>query len=207
LLKSLLPVFGAFLLVFGIYQFFWVIPNQKIENVKIAADKTELSQKEFYELQNSIRQTFIQALGGAALLLGLYFTAKTLRTTQEGQITDRFTKAIEQLGNKKHLTVRLGGIYALERIARDSSKDHWQIMEVLMAYIRDNALWPQEDSQPLAEGQLLEEKHSEQKDQPSSSPKGPPPKPATDIQAVLTVLGRRIQSSDRGWLDLAEDWS
>src|SRR5207247_3128017 len=107
--------------------------------------------KEVYELRNSIRQTFAQALGllggligGAVLLLGLYYTAQTLRTsqeslrvTQEGQITERFTKAIQHLGDKAGLTVRLGGIYALERIARDSAKDHWQIMEVLTAYVRD----------------------------------------------------------------------
>ena len=34
-------------------------------------------------------------------------------------MTDRYTKAIEQLGSDK-LDVRIGGIYALERVARDS---------------------------------------------------------------------------------------
>ncbi len=38
-----------------------------------------------------------------------------------------------------NLEVRLGGIYALERIARDSPKDHWTIMEVLTAYVRENS--------------------------------------------------------------------
>ena len=38
-------------------------------------------------------------------------------------MTDRYTKAIEQLGSDK-LDVRIGGIYALERIALDSDKDH-----------------------------------------------------------------------------------
>jgi hypothetical protein len=35
---------------------------------------------------------------------------RTYRLTQQGQITDRYTKAIEQLGSDK-LDVRLGGIY------------------------------------------------------------------------------------------------
>mgnify|MGYP006276446707 CR=1 FL=1 len=35
--------------------------------------------------------------------------------------------------------VRIGGIYALERIAQDSLRDHVQIMEILTAYIRENA--------------------------------------------------------------------
>jgi hypothetical protein len=195
--KRLLQGLGALLLLALVVQYYWVIPNQQIASVKIAADKAELTTKEFYDLRNSIRQTFAQALGGAALLLGLYLTTRTLgisqetlRTNQEGQITERFGKAIEHLGDKDRLTVRLGGIYALERIARDSPKDHWQIMEVLTAYVRDNAPWlPQSNPVTVV------------------YPPSPSPKPATDIQAVLTVLGRRIRSSDRErghQLDLAE---
>jgi hypothetical protein len=48
---------------------------------------------------------------------------RTHELTEQGQVTDRYTKAIEQLGSKE-LDVRIGGIYALERIARDSAKDH-----------------------------------------------------------------------------------
>jgi hypothetical protein len=54
--------------------------------------------------------------------------------TEQGQVTDRYTKAIEQLG-ADNLDVRLGGIYALERIARDSAADHPTVVEVLAAFI------------------------------------------------------------------------
>src|SRR5262249_53416806 len=37
------------------------------------------------------------------------------------------------------LEVRLGGIYALERIAHDSERDRGPILEVLMAYVRTNS--------------------------------------------------------------------
>src|SRR5207248_11751254 len=71
-------------------------------------------------------------------------TQAKLDVDREAQITNRFTQAIGQLGaelkdGKPDLEVRLGGIYALERIARDSSRDHWTIMEVLTAYVRQNA--------------------------------------------------------------------
>ena len=70
-------------------------------------------------------------LGAGLFAAGaLIFTARNLilyRRTNEiaeqGQVTDRYTKAIEQLGSDK-LDVRIGGIYALERIARDSARDH-----------------------------------------------------------------------------------
>jgi hypothetical protein len=63
------------------------------------------------------------------------------RLNRHGQITERFTRAIDQLGNES-LDVRLGVIYALERIAKDSRHDHPQVVEILTAYIREHAPWP-----------------------------------------------------------------
>jgi hypothetical protein len=68
----------------------------------------------------------------------LAFTALNFNLSREGQVTDRYTKAIEQLGSDK-LDVRIGGIYALERVARDSAKDHPTVMEVLTAFIREHS--------------------------------------------------------------------
>jgi hypothetical protein len=92
-------------------------------------------------VQNQVRTTLLQGLGGVALLLGAYFTWRQLRIAREGQITERFTRAIDQLGHD-HLDVRLGGIYALERIARDSPADRATIGEVLTAFVRSHAPWP-----------------------------------------------------------------
>jgi hypothetical protein len=102
-----------------------------------------------------------QILGGTALLSGLYFTWRTLQVNREGQITDRFTRAIDQLGKtddkgRKLFEIRLGGIYALERIARESEEDHWPIMEVLTAYIRKHAPWPPEEGQQGEEDAAIE---------------------------------------------------
>ena len=59
--------------------------------------------------ENDIRTTLLQALAGATLLVGLYFTGRTFQLNREGQVTERFTRAIDQLGSDK-LDVRLGGI-------------------------------------------------------------------------------------------------
>lgn len=98
--------------------------------------------------------TLAQILAGTALLSGLYFTWRAQQLTQrgqeenqrntqeqlrlirEGQITERFTKAIDQLGNETRTEIRLGGIYALERIAKESEEDYWPIMEILTEYVR-----------------------------------------------------------------------
>lgn len=79
--------------------------------------------------------TLVTALTAIAALV---FTGLSLNATLQGQYTDRYTKAIEQLGHQgpEGLQVRLGGVYALERLARDSPRDQPTIIEVLSAFIR-----------------------------------------------------------------------
>lgn len=103
-----------------------------------------------FDVENEARKTLAQIMGGILLLGGFYATwrtaalaEKSYNLSQQGQITDRFTKAIEQLGSTapdgktQKLAVRVGGIYGLERIANESAKDRGRIIEVLITYIRE----------------------------------------------------------------------
>ena len=102
-------------------------------------------------VKGSLHETAVDNARGRLLTLGaglfaagaLVFTARNFTLSREGQVTDRYTKAIEQLGSDK-LDVRIGGIYALERVARDSARDHPTVMEVLTAFIREHSReqWP-----------------------------------------------------------------
>jgi hypothetical protein len=142
-----------------------------------------------FAARNNFIKTSAQILGGAFFLFGLYFTWANLVATQEKNVTDLYTKAIEQLGNEKSLEVRLGGIYALERIARDSKKDHWTIMEVLTAYVRERApATSASKGAPTKEAPPVARKKVPAK--PGNQTSEEKPKPKADIQAVLTVLGR-----------------
>ena len=138
--------------------------------------------------------TMVQVVAGALVVGGIW---RGLQVAQEGQITDRFTQAIAQLEAElkdgvPNVGVRLGGIYALERIARESRRDHWTIMEILTAYVRENAVWIQPS--PLNDGVLSPN------EVPPEQPREPGellPPLRSDIQAVLTVLARRKRSDDR----------
>ena len=112
-------------------------------------------------------------LGWFAVLIGLYFAWQNITATKESQVTERFYKAIEQFGatddkGNPKLELHLRGIDALERIARDSEKHHWLIMEVLTGYVHQHS--------PL---------------KAANSPANPTNPLAMDIQAILTVIGRR----------------
>jgi hypothetical protein len=111
----------------------------------------------------------------------LELARRAVEIAGQGQVPDPYTEAIKQLGSD-NLDVRIGGIYALERIARDSPRDHPTIMEVLAAFIREHSheQWP-----PAEDG-------------------AEPPERATrpDVQAAATVMGRRILRHDTRQIDL-----
>ena len=62
-------------------------------------------------------------------------TDLTDRDATERRITELYTKAVEQLGNDK-APVRLGGLYALERLAQDNPAQRQTIVNVICAYLR-----------------------------------------------------------------------
>lgn len=110
-------------------------------------------------------------VGGVAILWNIIIARRQLVATQEQNITDRFSKAVEQLGHDS-TSVRIGGIYALARIAQDSPRDHWTIVEVLTAFVRD---------QRGLGGQGFSTQ---------------PTKFNKDIQSAISVIGRRNTSYD-----------
>jgi hypothetical protein len=61
---------------------------------------------------------------------------ESFKLAERGHLTDRYTRAIAQLGDDK-LDVCLGGIYALEQLATDSenARDRATIVEVLSAFV------------------------------------------------------------------------
>ncbi len=68
----------------------------------------------------------VAAIGAVATFIVGYLNFRQgnrqLRLALSSQMTDRFTKAIDQLGSQNK-AVRIGAIFALERIARDSLRD------------------------------------------------------------------------------------
>jgi Pentapeptide repeats (9 copies) len=169
-------------LVVGIvvlYSAVWALP--------ILLTKTPYSPDRMTAI-NDVRTTLVQLLAGGFLFAGLYFTARTLRLNREGQITDRFSRAVDQLGNRESSDVRIGGIYALERILRESPGDHQPIVEILTAFVRQHA---------TNRGEVAVDPNWER-----GTPIGGLDPLCPDVQAALTVLGRRPERDEPQRLDL-----
>ena len=146
------------------------------------------------DVEDNFRKTIGQLLGGAAVLVGTGFAYYELQLAQQAThdqlkatydqieaskaqvISQQVSKGFEQLGSDK-LVVRLGGIYALEGVMNTSQQYHQPVLEALCAFVRENT---------------LRENTKAKIDKDKTKAKGPEsPATATDIQAALTVIGRR----------------
>jgi hypothetical protein len=99
---------------------------------------------------------------------------KNAQAVAEQQNKTAFYQAIKQLGNDK-IAVRLGAIHNLEQIAQDSPKDQRKIMDILSAFVRENASLKSEEIGKKKKFTKI----------------------ATDIQAALTVIAK-LNSEDEG---------
>lgn len=170
-----LVVVGVIVFALGLWLFIKLVPEQ-LASTNGITDPSERGQE-----IGRVRTAVLASLAGILAAIGAYYTHRsfglnreTLELSRQGQITERFTRAVDQIGNDDSIDVRLGGIYALERLARESRADHGPIMEILTAFVREHTRRSPQDADDNLAAEII----------------------ATDIQAVLTVLGRRTVAHD-----------
>lgn len=151
-------------------------------------------------------QTVISILLAIAGVFGLVFllfrtialtrssnaAARQAALAERGHRTDRFIKAIDQLGALKgdapNIEVRLGGIYGLEQLARESDEHYTEIMKVLSAYVRSNSFDTAYEEDNGHGGKNVKYK------------------PMEDIQAILSVIGQRDRKDNEEVINLSGSW-
>jgi uncharacterized protein YjbI with pentapeptide repeats len=143
-------------------------------------------------------------IGGAIVAWAALTQAATARRRHEAQtgaevqrrITENFTRATDQLGSDK-TEVRLGGIYTLDRISRESPDDYWTVMETLCAFVRERTRRraPEEaTSETVARYYQVSE---------AFQCRSTPP---TDIAAVMAVIVRRDEKNRRRERENGHQW-
>jgi hypothetical protein len=177
--RTLLLGYLVFTAAAAVVVVVWLLPSVLTRHPPIA------DAAERHKAITDTRTSLAAVLAAAGAAGGLAYTARTYRLSREGQVTERYSKAVELLGNDKP-EVRLGGIYALERLMRDSASDQPTIMETLAVYVRQHAPRDLESLPRQAESQV-----------------GHPHRLAEDVQAILTVLSRRRFVNNEGEISLA----
>ena len=128
---------GVVLIVLVLLAVF-VIPDRLVAH-DLAGQKP-LESPALVKAINDVRTTLLQGVFGLLFLATAFFTYQQLKVSRDNRTTEQFTRAIEHLGSEQ-LDVRVGGIYALERIARASVEEHERraVLEILSTYIREHA--------------------------------------------------------------------
>lgn len=161
-------------LMVGIWWFWWRFPQHQVQGL----DPQISDPKARADVEDNFRKTVGQALGGAAVLIAagvayLQFTQQqqtaqkaseiSQKTAEDLRISNQVAKGFEQLAGRE-MAMRLGGIYGLEGVMNTPGNQYHQpVLEALCAFVRDSTI-----------GMIVREAG-----------------PATDVQAALTVIGRR----------------
>ncbi|WP_199551685.1 pentapeptide repeat-containing protein [Streptomyces sp. N35] len=161
-----LVVLGVLALVIGLPVLIWkgpfIFDGKYMTTTQLRAGAAALA--------TGLRTSLVALVAAVGAGIALLYTVRTYRLTRRGQITDRFTKALERLGSDETY-VRIGGILALEQIVQDApDQAATDAARVLGHFIRDRAA----------------EAHPKGGQRPASLPM----KPAADVQAALTALTR-----------------
>jgi len=111
----------------------------------IVGEGPALTAAERLKAQNDVRSTLLQAFGGFLALggvaLGAAMTLRQVRANRDGHSIELFTKAIDMLASDQ-VSVRHGGVYAVEQLAELDERYHGHAHALLTAFIRRHAPWP-----------------------------------------------------------------
>jgi len=182
----------------GAWWLWWRLPQREVDRRSGAITDA----KTRADVEDNFRKTIGQLLGGAAVLIGAGFAY--LQFTQQQQaardlfIANQVSKGFELLGNKDNQPQqRLGGIYALEGVMNGSKQYSRPVLEALCAFVRD------ETQAKLAATRARNAttagatpRDSRNRSRAVTKTDTEPEPPASDIQAALTVIGRRVARED-----------
>jgi Pentapeptide repeats (8 copies) len=180
-----LVVLAALLLAIAIWWLWWRLPKHQVAWLSLTIRDPKARADAEDNFRKTVGQVFgvvVVLLGTVVALLGAYVAylqfSQQQRASHDLLISNQVSKGFEQLGSNV-LVVRLGGIYALEGVMNGSDQYHQPVLEALTAFVREGAKPPTPEQLASPTEQL-----------------------PTDIQAALTVIGRR--SAGQGVIDLGK---
>ncbi|MFB6604303.1 pentapeptide repeat-containing protein [Streptomyces noursei] len=92
-------------------------------------------------VEGQFRLALVQSLAAAGAALALTYTARTYRLSYRGQVTERFSKALERLGSEE-IYIRVGAVHALEQILYDAPGQAEPSAQVLASFVRHRSSLP-----------------------------------------------------------------
>ncbi|MFI7119678.1 pentapeptide repeat-containing protein [Amycolatopsis sp. NPDC049868] len=185
------------LLTFAILAAIWIGPTLLDSQTigRISDPKEQLNSTN--QSRTLILQSFI-ALAGLATVL---YTARNYFLSRSGQASDRLSAATERLSSESRVQ-RVGAVYALTRLMRDSAVDHRGIVDILSSYIKESVprTLPQGDDEdsPSDLEEIIDEEDYEYMWYHV------PERPELDIDAAIRALIGRPKRYESPWITIGQ---
>jgi hypothetical protein len=214
LIKIIFSIISLFILIPCIYfgfdyfnNFFYTLPANQLDTLSLTDKFTEINK---FEKSVDLKYKYAQILAGlGGIVLIIVQIIRTVkfsgqvkeqrRSNINSETLDQYIKAVDQLKDE-NIAVRLGGIYSLEKIMNSKDKEvqgyHNTIIELLCAYVREKRPF---DEEKYSEDLKLYNKTEEN----SNNLKKYDVELETDLQAIITVLGRRNIIENEIGIDLS----
>ncbi|WP_258946389.1 pentapeptide repeat-containing protein [Lentzea californiensis] len=126
--------------------------------------------------QTAPRSTPLLLLGAVLVVVG---GALGWHQVRDGQVIDRYRRAVEDLGSDQ-AEVRLGGLHSLDEIAKDSVRSRLLVDDTIGDFLRERSPWTAAEQSPGVAGS-----------------------PAPDVETAVAMLTRRPGASiDLSHVDL-----
>lgn len=155
----------------------------------IVAPGSGLTSAERLKAENDVRAILLQGLGGILTLggigLGAVMTLRQVRANREGHTIGLFTKAIDQLASDQ-VSVRHGGVYALEQLSELDARYRGHAHALLTAFVRRHAPWPSTKPESKISADRMRVHGGV----------------ADDIGAAIAALNRQSMILDGAWSEL-----
>jgi Pentapeptide repeats (8 copies) len=143
-------------LLSGVILYFIIWGFGRWQTDQAIQDKSNI--KERIELEFKIQShlfELVKTFGNLTFVITAYYAWRNLKVVEENrklsenqQVSERFSKAVEMLDHKNNDEIKIGGIYLLDRIARDFPQDYWTVLEVLSSFIRRRSPHVEGEEQP-----------------------------------------------------------
>lgn len=127
------------------------LPRQQIKILKTKPGGENQSEfdkeRDYLKLLDDTRKTLAQIIGGIFFALGLIITFYTFQLTKERQLAERYFEAIRLLSPEKNMFTRVGVLYDLENISKDSEKLHPAIVNYSTLFIGEQSKVVRKDNE------------------------------------------------------------
>ncbi len=144
---------GILIFVFVVLFYGWLYPFIVIlyDAIELQIGGVTIGTPAFRNVSLSVAGSItlsIAVLGVILTVIRNILTRQQNRTDEQRLVTEQISRGVEQIGAYKqgvdeksyepNIEVRLGGLYSLQRIMQDSTRDMLPIARILYAYVREN---------------------------------------------------------------------